>query len=66
MPLILGENSEPEPDIAVVTGSARDYRDAHPSTAVLIVEVGLTPVCRSIGSRRKPCTRAIAFPSIGS
>ncbi len=38
MPLILGEDSEP--DIAVVTGSARDYRDAHPSTAVLIAKWG--------------------------
>ncbi len=39
MPLALDDNSEPEPDLAVVTGSPRDYRDAHPSSAVLIVEV---------------------------
>jgi Uma2 family endonuclease len=39
LPLALGADSEPEPDIAIVTGSARDYRDAHPSTAALVVEI---------------------------
>lgn len=39
LPLQLSEHSEPEPDIAVVIGSPRDYRDAHPATAVLVVEV---------------------------
>lgn len=38
MPLSLGD-SEPQPDIAVVPGKPGDYRDAHPSTAVLVVEV---------------------------
>jgi Uma2 family endonuclease len=39
LPFLLDDRSEPEPDIAVVSGSPRDYRDAHPSTALLIVEV---------------------------
>jgi Uma2 family endonuclease len=39
LPLTLDAASEPEPDVAVVAGSPRDYRDAHPSTALLIVEV---------------------------
>jgi Uma2 family endonuclease len=39
LPLALDDYSEPEPDVAVVTGSIRDYRDAHPTTALLIVEV---------------------------
>ena len=39
LPLALGGESEPEPDVAVVTGSARDFRDAHPTTAHLVVEV---------------------------
>jgi Uma2 family endonuclease len=39
MPLAIDGDSEPEPDIAVVTGRPRDYRNAHPHTAVLIVEV---------------------------
>ncbi len=38
-PLALGERSAPEPDIAVVAGSPRDYRESHPSTALLVVEV---------------------------
>jgi Uma2 family endonuclease len=38
-PLALGFDSEPEPDIAVVPGSLRDYVYAHPTTAILIVEV---------------------------
>jgi len=39
MPLALGFDSEPEPDIAVVSGEAGDYLHSHPSTAVLIIEV---------------------------
>ncbi len=39
LPLALDARSEPEPDIAVVAGSPRDYRDAHPDTALLVVEV---------------------------
>jgi Uma2 family endonuclease len=35
----LDDESEPEPDVAVVAGRHRDYRDAHPTEAVLIVEV---------------------------
>ncbi|MGQ0571252.1 MAG: Uma2 family endonuclease [Armatimonadota bacterium] len=42
LPLSLGELSEPEPDVAVVPGSAEDYRDTHPSSAVLVVEVADT------------------------
>ena len=38
-PLALDAESEPEPDIAVVRGTWADYRDAHPATAALVVEV---------------------------
>lgn len=38
-PVALDDESEPEPDVAVVPGTARDYRDAHPSRPVLTVEV---------------------------
>ena len=41
-PLALDAFSEPEPDLAVVPGSWRDYRDEHPSSAVLVVEVADT------------------------
>jgi Uma2 family endonuclease len=39
LPLALGSESEPEPDVAVVAGSARDYRDAHPGSAMLVAEI---------------------------
>jgi Uma2 family endonuclease len=38
-PLALDDVSEPEPDLAVVSGSIRDYQDGHPTTALLVVEV---------------------------
>ena len=38
-PIALDEDSEPEPDVAVVAGTPRDYVGAHPSTATLVVEV---------------------------
>lgn len=40
-PLALGD-SEPEPDLAVVQGAAKDYLHAHPTHAVLVVEVAQT------------------------
>ena len=39
MPLALSDDSEPEPDVAVVTGQPGDYWHRHPTTALLIVEV---------------------------
>jgi hypothetical protein len=30
-PIALDDQSEPEPNVAVVAGRPRDYRDAHPS-----------------------------------
>ena len=39
LPMVLGQLSEPEPDLAVVLGSRKDYRDAHPTTALLVVEI---------------------------
>jgi Uma2 family endonuclease len=38
-PLALDDDSEPEPDIAVVAGTHRDDIGAHPTTAALIVEI---------------------------
>ena len=38
-PIGLDGDSEPEPDVAVVPGNLDDYRAAHPSRAVLTVEV---------------------------
>lgn len=36
------ENSEPEPDISVVSGRPEDFRDAHPTTAGWVIEVAVT------------------------
>ena len=38
-PLALDDDSEPEPDVAIVAGRPRDYVGGHPSTAALVVEV---------------------------
>ncbi|MBI3799790.1 MAG: Uma2 family endonuclease, partial [Deltaproteobacteria bacterium] len=38
-PLDLNPSSQPEPDIAIVRGSVRDHAHAHPTTALLVVEV---------------------------
>lgn len=40
-PLTLSD-SEPEPDLAIVTGDLTDYAMAHPGTAILVVEIAVT------------------------
>jgi len=40
-PLNVGRRSDPEPDIAVVEGLPRDYKD-HPTTALVVIEVADT------------------------
>jgi Uma2 family endonuclease len=40
--LALDDESEPEPDVVVVPGQRRDYRDAHPGTTALLVEIALS------------------------
>jgi len=42
LPVALDAESEPEPDVSVALGDARDYRDAHPEHPVLSVEVSLS------------------------
>src|SRR2546428_566822 len=41
-PIALDDDSEPEPDVAVVRGELRDSVEAHPADPVLVVEVALT------------------------
>lgn len=38
LPLSLGLDSDPEPDVAVVRGGPRDFARSHPTGAVLVVE----------------------------
>ncbi len=39
LPLGLSQDNEPEPDVAIVTGTIREYAKAHPKFATLVVEV---------------------------
>jgi len=39
MPVALDDESEPEPDVAVVSGEWADYRTSHPSRPAVVVEV---------------------------
>jgi Uma2 family endonuclease len=41
MPLVLGQSTDPEPDLAVIAGSPRGAT-SHPTTAALVVEVSDT------------------------
>ena len=50
-PLDLSPSSQPEPDIAVVQGSARDYAKAHPTTALLVVEVSESTLAFDRGAK---------------
>jgi len=38
------DGSEPEPDLALVAGSAETYRSHHPTTAELVVEIAVSSV----------------------
>ncbi|HWF61095.1 MAG TPA: Uma2 family endonuclease [Nitrospira sp.] len=46
LPLIIDPDSEPEPDLAVVLGSPRDYVHDHPRTAILVVEVADSTIAK--------------------
>ena len=50
-PIGLDDESEPEPDVAVVPGEPEDYRSEHPSRPVLTVEVAQSSL--SIDRERK-------------
>jgi len=39
LPLALGADSEPEPDLALIHGSRRAFATSHPTSSVLVVEV---------------------------
>ena len=57
-PIILGDQSEPEPDICVVRGSPRDYVDAHPTRPALIVEVAQSGLRLARGRKAAAYARA--------
>src|SRR2546425_6841285 len=58
-PIVLGDRSEPEPDVCVVRGSPRDYVDAHPTRPALVVEGAQS------GLRLAPGPKAAAYARAG-
>ena len=58
LPVALDEESEPEPDIAVVVGEPRDYLGAHPSHPALVVEVALASLALDRGEKASLYARA--------
>jgi Uma2 family endonuclease len=59
LPLKLPRISEPEPDVAVVRGTWRDYNENLPTTAVLVVEISDTTL------RRDRTDKASLYTSAG-
>jgi Uma2 family endonuclease len=58
LPVALDEESEPEPDIAVVAGGPRDYLSSHPSRPTLVVEIALTSLALDRGEKASLYARA--------
>jgi len=56
LPLELGPDSAPEPDVSVVRGTPRDAPSGHPTTAALVVEIADS----TLRSDRGPKPRAYA------
>ena len=61
LPIALSDDSEPEPDVAVVTGTIEDYEEQHPSTAVLIGEVADSTL-RFDQTRKSAMYAAVGIP----
>ena len=57
-PVALDDDSEPEPDLAVVPGTHRDYSTAHPARPVLVVEVAETSLTWDRGEKGSLYARA--------
>ncbi len=58
LPVALDEESEPEPDVAVVAGGPRDYVASHPSRPALVVEIALTSLALDRGEKASLYARA--------
>jgi Uma2 family endonuclease len=58
LPFNLDDHSAPEPDVAVVPGKPRDYRDAHPARALLICEIADTTRAYDRGRKLSAYARA--------
>lgn len=58
LPLMLDESSQPQPDLAVVPGKARDYLLRHPAHALLVVEVADTSLAFDRGIKAERYSQA--------
>jgi len=58
MPIALDDESEPEPDIAVVAGTRSDYAWVHPARPVLLVEVAESSLDDDRGTKATLYARA--------
>ena len=58
MPIALDDESEPEPDVAVVPGTHRDYETAHPARPALLVEVAELSLADDRGTKAALYARA--------
>jgi len=58
MPIALDDESEPEPDVAVVPGAWRDYELAHPALPALLVEVAESSLDEDRGDKAALYARA--------
>ncbi|HSL52269.1 MAG TPA: Uma2 family endonuclease [Candidatus Deferrimicrobiaceae bacterium] len=58
LPVALDEDSEPEPDIAVLPGGPRDYAASHPTHPTLVVEVALASLALDRGEKASLYARA--------
>src|SRR5262245_60729806 len=58
MPIALDDESEPEPDLAVVPGGWRDYEATHPARAALLVEVSESSLGQDRGDKAGLYARA--------
>ena len=51
MPLVLGQRSDPEPDLAIVTSGPLDYLTANPTAAELVIELADTSLDMDTGAK---------------
>ena len=58
LPFVVADESEPEPDAAIVTGQARDFLVNHPTQAALIVEISDATLAFDLGAKASLYARA--------
>jgi Uma2 family endonuclease len=58
LPLTVGDDGEPEPDLAVVRGTPDDFWEGHPRSAELVIEVADTTLRLDRGDKAEQYARA--------